>query len=50
MQSDFVIRAIEDAIKTHGTPEIMNSDIREVNSLQRLILTVLRAKKPLESA
>ena len=26
MQSDFVIRAIEDAIKTHGTPEIMNSD------------------------
>ncbi|MFZ3130492.1 MAG: IS3 family transposase [Desulfosporosinus sp.] len=26
MQSDFVIRAIEEAIKTHGTPEIMNSD------------------------
>jgi putative transposase len=26
MQSDFVIRAIEDAIKTHGTPEIMNND------------------------
>jgi len=26
MQSDFVIRAIEEAIKTHGAPEIMNSD------------------------
>jgi len=26
MQSDFVIRAVEDAIKIHGTPEIMNSD------------------------
>ena len=26
MQSDFVIRAIEEAIKTHGKPEIINSD------------------------
>lgn len=26
MQSDFVIRAIEEAIKTHGKPDIMNSD------------------------
>jgi len=26
MQSDFVIRAVEDAIKAHGAPEIMNSD------------------------
>jgi len=26
MEYDFVIRAIEDAIKTHGTPELMNSD------------------------
>ena len=26
MQTDFVIRAIEEAIKTHGAPEIMNSD------------------------
>ena len=26
MQTDFVIRAIEEAIKTHGTPEILNSD------------------------
>ena len=26
IQSDFVIRAIEEAIRTHGTPEIMNSD------------------------
>jgi len=48
MQSDFVIRAIEDAIKTYGTPEIMNSD-QGVNSLQRLTSTALRAKKPLES-
>lgn len=26
MQSDFVIRAVEESIKTHGKPEIMNSD------------------------
>ena len=26
MQSDFVIRAVEDAIKAHGSPEVMNSD------------------------
>jgi putative transposase len=26
MQSDFVIRAVKEAIKAHGTPEIMNSD------------------------
>jgi len=26
MQTDFVIRAIEEAVKTHGTPEIINSD------------------------
>jgi putative transposase len=26
MQSDFVVRAVEEAIKTHGTPEIINSD------------------------
>lgn len=26
MQSDFVIRAVKDAIKTHGAPEVINSD------------------------
>ncbi|SFL26016.1 putative transposase [Paenibacillus sp. 1_12] len=26
MQSDFVIRAVRDAVQIHGTPEIMNSD------------------------
>jgi putative transposase len=26
MQSDFVIRAVRDAIQAHGTPEIINSD------------------------
>ena len=26
MQSDFVVRAIEEAVKAHGTPEIINSD------------------------
>jgi putative transposase len=26
VQSDFVIRAVKEAIQAHGTPEIMNSD------------------------
>ena len=52
MQSDFVLRAIkeaEEAVKTHGKPEIINSD-QEVNLHQRPISTVLRAKKLLGSA
>ena len=35
MQADFVIRAIEEAIKTHGTPEIMNSDYDEKETMPK---------------
>jgi transposase InsO family protein len=39
MQSDFVVRAVRDAVQAHGTPEIMNSDQRQpvyVKGLYRL--------------
>ena len=35
MQSDFVIRAVEEAIKAHGKPEIMNSDYDEKETMTK---------------
>jgi putative transposase len=48
MQSDFVIRAMKDAIKAHGAPEIINSD-QGSQLHQRTISTASRATRPLKS-